>query len=82
MLGHAGSEGPKGSIGAGMATGWARKASRAELPDCPAVLGGRQHGDPQLPRKGIKTRRGPGQKPEEHLLKLHAKEETANNQGK
>lgn len=40
MLGHAGSEGPKGSIGAGMATGWARKASRAELPDCPAVLGG------------------------------------------
>lgn len=55
------------------------KPAVTRLPSSP---GGRQHGDPQLPREGIKTRRGPGQKPEEHLLKLHAKEKTANNQGK
>lgn len=40
MLGHAGSEGPTGCLGAGMAKGWARKARRTELPDCLAVLGG------------------------------------------
>lgn len=41
---------------------------------------GRQHADPRLPIKATRTGRGPGQKSEEHLLKLHTKEESAKNQ--
>lgn len=35
---------------------------------------------PDYPGRGHGTRRGPGQKPEEHLLKLHTEEESAQNQ--
>lgn len=80
VLGHTGSVEPAEFLGVGGAGAGPRKAAGHRITKLPGSPWGGSIEILDYPSRAYRTGRGLGQKSEEHLLKLHTKEEPAKNQ--
>ena len=86
VLGHAGSMGPAGFLGAGRARAGPRKAAGHRVTKPPGSPGGDSMKNFDCPQKAHRTGRGPGQKPKEaevaHKKRVQQRTKKAHEHGK